>query len=104
MSESKPVAWLLDEGVMLTDPKDKYALPLYVIADGSVIVPKDEYDELRQNVVAFLAPWAVRYQQDYRLDGLHPLHFDILEKAGARMDDFKRANLPVPPASAGERD
>lgn len=42
-------------------------------------------------LVPFLAIWAVQYQRDYRLDGLHPTHFDLLKKYGARMDSFQRA-------------
>lgn len=31
MSEkfNKPIGWLVDEGLMLVDPNDKYAIPLY---------------------------------------------------------------------------
>lgn len=42
-------------------------------------------------LVPFLAMWAVQYQRDYRLNGLHPIHYDLMAKYGARMDDFKRA-------------
>ena len=28
----KPDGWLVDEGFMLVDPKDKYAIPLYYIS------------------------------------------------------------------------
>lgn len=52
----------------------------------------DEPNEL----VAFAAIWAVQYQKDYALDGLHPRHYDLLLKHGARMDSFKRAtNAPT---------
>lgn len=53
-----------------------------------------EIKELREMIAAlapFLAIWAVQYQQNYQLDGLHPVHFDLLAKAGARMDGFNRA-------------
>lgn len=53
-----------------------------------------EIKELREMIAAlapFLAIWAVQYQQHYQLDGLHPVHFDLLAKAGARMDGFNRA-------------
>jgi len=55
-------------------------------------------EKAHQNVVAFCAPWAVRYAQDHGFprDHLHPAHYDILEKAGARMDDFTRAVLHLP--------
>ena len=51
--------------------------------------------EARGNVCAFLAPWAVSYARDhgYAKGELHPVHYDILEKAGARMTDFTRAAL-----------
>jgi hypothetical protein len=39
----------------------------------------------------FLAMWAVDYQKLYKLDGLHPRHFRLLKKYGARMDSFKVA-------------
>jgi hypothetical protein len=42
-------------------------------------------------LVPFLAMWATQYQRDYKLDGLHPVHFDLMQKYGARMADFKRA-------------
>jgi len=42
-------------------------------------------------LVGFLAVWADRYQRDYDLNGLHPVHYDLMEKYGARMDGFKRA-------------
>lgn len=50
---------------------------------------------LRGWVVAFCAPIAGKYAQDFGLpDGhLHPRHYDILEECGARMDDFTRAAL-----------
>jgi len=42
-------------------------------------------------LVGFLAIWATQYQKDYKLDGLHPTHYDLMVKYGARMDSFKRA-------------
>lgn len=42
-------------------------------------------------LVAFLAMYAVDYQKFFKLDGLHPEHYDMMKKYGARMDDFKRA-------------
>jgi hypothetical protein len=42
-------------------------------------------------LVTFLAIWAVQYAKDHELDGLHPTHFDLMVKYGARMNDFKRA-------------
>lgn len=46
-------------------------------------------------LVGFVAIWAVQYQNDYGLNGLHPIHYDLLKKYGARMDSFTRAtNAP----------
>lgn len=42
-------------------------------------------------LVPFLAVHADRYQRDYGLNGLHPVHYDLMEKHGARMDSFTRA-------------
>jgi len=42
-------------------------------------------------LVAFLAMYAVDYQKFYKLNGLHGIHYDLMKKYGARMDDFKRA-------------
>jgi hypothetical protein len=46
-------------------------------------------------LVAFLAIWAVQYQKDCDLDGLHPTHYDLMVKQGARMDSFKRATNAI---------
>jgi hypothetical protein len=63
--------------------------------DAEIAALRDENADLKISVVAFLAPWAVRYAKDFELDGLHPTHYDILEKFGARMVDFKRAALEM---------
>lgn len=42
-------------------------------------------------LVPFLAIWATSYQEMYKLDGLHPDHYALLKKYGARVDDFKVA-------------
>lgn len=48
-------------------------------------------------LVPFLAIHATRYQEDYGLNGLHPIHYNLMQKYGARMDSFKRAtNAPKP--------
>lgn len=56
---------------------------------------EEERDDLRQSVIAFAAPHAARYAKEFGFapDELHPTHYDILEKCGARMDSFKRADL-----------
>ena len=45
------------------------------------------------SICAFAGPWAVRYARDFGLPEGHltATHYDILEKAGARMDSFTRA-------------
>lgn len=47
-------------------------------------------------LVAFVAIWAVQYEKDHGLDGLHPTHYDLLKKYGARMDSFRRATNAHP--------
>ena len=56
---------------------------------------REENGELKISVVAFGAPWAVRYAADIGLPygALHPGHYDLLARCGARMDAFKRAML-----------
>lgn len=56
--------------------------------------------EKSHELVPFLAIWAVQYQRDYKLNGLHPSHYDLMKKYGARMDSFTRATN----ASAKARD
>lgn len=61
----------------------------------------------QHELLPFLALWADRYQRDYGLDGLHPVHYDLMVKYGARMDDFKRATDAPPQAfieAKAERD
>jgi len=45
----------------------------------------------QHELLPFLALWAVQYQKDHGLDGIHPTHYDLMVKYGARMDSFKRA-------------
>lgn len=55
----------------------------------------------QHELVAFVAIWAVQYQKDYGLDGLHPTHYDLIEKYGGRMDSFTRAtNAQCPQAKS----
>ena len=65
-------------------------------AEAQLSALKAENADLKTTVIAFCAPWAVEYAKDHGLDGLHPTHYDILEKCGARMVDFDRASLVVP--------
>jgi hypothetical protein len=48
---------------------------------------------LTHELVPFLAIHAARYAEEHGLDGLHPTHYDLLVKYGARMNDFKRAEI-----------
>jgi len=50
----------------------------------------------QHELLPFLALWAVQYQKDHGLDGLHPTHYDLMVKYGARMVDFKRATNAQP--------
>ncbi len=51
-----------------------------------------ENADLKQSVIAFCAPWAVQYARDHELPSgnLWSVHYDILARCGARMDDFTR--------------
>ena len=51
-------------------------------------------DDLKASVIAFCAPHAARYAEDFGLPpgSLHPTHYDLLQRCGARMDDFTRAD------------
>lgn len=54
-----------------------------------------ENADLRESVIAFGAPWAASYARDFGFPPghLHPTHYDILARAGARMDDFIRGDV-----------
>ena len=77
-----------------------------VLAYAESVAPplRAEIADLKTSVVAFGAVWAVQYARDYGLpdNHLHPTHYDILLKAGARMDQFVRADIEIPPAPAAE--
>lgn len=51
-----------------------------------------EIEELRIEVLAFGAPYAVQYAKEHGRPEmhLHPAHYDALKNAGGRMDDFVR--------------
>lgn len=57
-----------------------------------------EIAALKQDVVAFCAPWAIAYAREQGLppEHLFPSHYDTLERCGARMVDFTRAALRTP--------
>ena len=51
-----------------------------------------DVEELKETGVSFIAVHAIRWASDSGLprDHLHPTHYDILARFGARMDDFVR--------------
>ena len=53
-----------------------------------------EIERLKADVIAFGALWATQYARSLGLpEGhLHPKHYDLLQKAGARMKSFVRAD------------
>jgi hypothetical protein len=66
----------------------------------------DDYAALRaeladanHTIVAYVAIRAVHHAEDLGLPKGHlaPHHYDILQKAGARMDSFTRAELDAKP-------
>ena len=54
-----------------------------------------ENADLRCSVIAFCGPYAVQWAKEHGLpEGhLHPIHYDALKKAGARMNDFTRSEV-----------
>jgi hypothetical protein len=68
-----------------------------------VIVPKLEMDDLKSSLITFCAVHATRYAKELGLphDHLHPTHYDILERAGARMDYFTRAMISASQEAQG---
>ena len=53
---------------------------------------KADLDDANTSVIAFAAPCAVRHGKDrgWKPGEIHATHYDILKKAGARMDSFIR--------------
>jgi hypothetical protein len=63
---------------------------------------QEEIERLRSEVITFCSLWAAQYARDNGyFDGcLHATHYDILARAGARLDAFTRyvpPELPAPP-------
>lgn len=56
---------------------------------------REEIERLKGDVCAFAAPWAVEHARNFGLPEGHlfPNHYDILERAGARMVSFTRSTL-----------
>ena len=71
-----------------------------ILAASLLFSLAEENERLRSCVVSFLAPWAVRYADDFGLPKghLHASHYDLLAECGARMDDFTRHPLTTHPA------
>ncbi len=65
--------------------------PASPIPPGTSLLKAGASRRKAHELVPFLAVWAAQYQRDYKLDGLHPVHYDLMVKYGARMVDFKRA-------------
>lgn len=87
-------------GAWVSQPPGEIAVlykTLYLRADAPEIADlRAEVAELKAQVIAFSAPWASRWAEMFGLpEGhLHPQHYDLLARCGARMDDFTRAELP----------
>lgn len=63
-----------------------------MVAKDDMLKLLNERDDLRRAVVAYGILWMVPYAREHGLPPgyLHPQHYDELERAGARMDSFKR--------------
>ena len=101
--------WLAGANVFTTAPEHEWEAQPYtrddladpawrtraMAAEAELGRLRVENDDLKSSVIAFCGPWAVKYARDFGLpDGhLMPTHYDILERAGARMDYFTRASL-----------
>jgi len=73
---------------------DKVAATLRALAAERDAM-RAELADANNTIVTFAAPHAVRYAKEFGLPKghLHPVHYDILARAGARMDSFIRAAL-----------
>lgn len=85
-----------------TDPLKLNVTQLLTEAAACIREMVEELADARRSVCAFGAPWAVEYARNMGFpDGtLHATHYDILEKAGARMVEFTRHIPPAPGAEA----
>jgi hypothetical protein len=77
-------------------PSEVAALVEAALADGAAAERervKQEIADLKSHVVAFCAPHAVEWARDRGLPAgeIAAVHYDILQKAGARMASFRRA-------------
>jgi hypothetical protein len=90
-----PANWLRqDHGKGWKDTVNRYdTAPFEAAAEIERL--QAENADLKMSVIAFCAPWAVSHAQASGLPDmhLHPTHYDILERSGARMDGFTRFAL-----------
>lgn len=79
-----------------------YTTKLLVAAANAIEALEKERDEARALLIAFCGPHAATYAREFGFapGELHPVHYDILERAGARMDDFRRADICLSRADA----
>ena len=58
-----------------------------------------EIERLRGDVIAYCCVWGTTWATEFGLPlgHLHPIHYDSLAAAGARMVDFTRADIPFTP-------
>ena len=61
-------------------------------AEAENVRLRAEVVDLKSSVVAFCGPHAAKFARDFGLPPghLHATHYDILERAGARLSDFTR--------------
>lgn len=72
----------------------RHALASHAGVSGTV---EGEWQDGQHELLGFLAIHADKYQRDYGLNGLHPIHYDLMQRYGAPMSRFKKAtNAPAP--------
>jgi hypothetical protein len=94
MTDSTPVSQTTPETTGYLEPIGD-ALPLNTSAETLAYIQRlhAEIADLRCSVIAFGAPAMEEYARERGLPKghLYPTHYDILERAGARMVSFTRA-------------
>lgn len=96
LGEFKEYPWYGQDTTELS-AEECYAVQVLLMALPEALARAEraeaENADLKQSVISFCAPWAVDYAKRIGLpDGhMHPTHYDILAKCGARMDAFTRA-------------
>ena len=101
MSETEDVLMLLNEAISLgrRDGMCGQHLDAMCSARDAIERLEAENADLKTSVIAFGTTWATDFARGlgWPRGHLHPTHYDMLEKAGARMDDFVRHPLSEPP-------